>query len=194
MKQNKTFWHYFIFGVFIILLAWAVILVEYHKRTITLCDNSTINGWPLNINTWEYNNNHVILYIIWTLCFIVFIYGCINAEYNIIDTFKTKPTLLNYNYILETVEIYRFIFVSIFKFIIVSFLLFYFQHNVLASLISNTFIAVFLFGLILLYVQIQLQDAWCVYPLFLITIYMIYSDLYIFNMNKNSIYVNNVYI
>jgi hypothetical protein len=194
MNQNKTFWYYFIFGAFIILLVWTVILIQYPKRIITLCDNSTINGWPLNINTWEYNNNHLIIYIIWTLCFIVFIYGCINAEYNIIDTFKTKPTLLNYNYILETVEIYRFVFVSIFKFIIISYLLYHFQHNVLASLISNIFIAVLLFGLILLYVQIELQDAWCLYPLFLITIYLIYSDLYILNMNKNNKYINNVNI
>jgi|688.fasta_scaffold234781_2 hypothetical protein len=192
MNQNKTFWYYFIFGAFIILLVWAVILIQYPKRIITLCDNSTINGWPLNINTWEYNNNHLIIYIIWTLCFIVFIYGCINAEYNIIDTFKTKPTLLNYNYILETVEIYRFVFVSIFKFIIISYPLYHFQHNVLASLISNIFIAVLLFGLILLYVQIELQDAWCLYPLFLITIYLIYSDLYILYMNKNNKYIINI--
>ena len=185
--MNKTFWFYIIFAIFIILFVWAIVLMEYPKRQITLCDGNKINGWPLNINTWQYNDNNIFIYIILTLCFMIFIYGCINAENNIIETYNKK----NYYNIVNEVEIYRFIFVSIVKFIIISYLLYYYQHNILASLISNLFIAVLLFGLILLYSQIIIQDAWCIYPFFLIIIYFIYSDLYIINMNKNSKFIHN---
>jgi len=183
MKNNEPFWFYFMFGLLTIFIVWAIILIEYPKRYITLTDGSKVNGWPLNINTWQYNDNNIIIYIIWTLCFIIFIYGCINATYNII-------TKLPHD-IIAKLELYRFIFVSIFKFIIILFVLYYLQHNILASFFSNVFIAVLLIGLIMFFSEIIIFDAWCIYPFFLITIYFIYSDLYIMNMNKDNKNIRN---
>lgn len=156
----------------------ASILIGYPERDPVPGKDKSELIWPGNIIMWEYSVHSVIPYLIWTATILFFMWGAYHADCR--DIPGTR------------VQIYRIIFSVIVILNILALFLFFVQHNIAAALAAEIFILILVIGLIFLYTEIDINDAWYAYPYMLVNIYFIYVGWYALRMNQGHPDVHNV--
>ena len=172
-QANSCFWYYITLSIVLIILEWTVVLITYNDTT---SDKSELD-WPSNLNMWDYFVNSLVIYIIWTATVLLFMWGAYHADCRDIPG--------------ERVEIYRSLFLIIVILNLLSLFLFFVQHNIKATLIAQILILILVIGLIFLYTEIDIHDAWYTFPYMLITVYFIYGFWYALRMNTGHPDINN---
>lgn len=158
------------FNVIIVNNSWAAILIGHSDREPRPNVARSNLAWPSNINMWEYSVSILMPHIIWSTTLVMFMWGAYHADCRNIPG--------------EQVQIYRATYVVIIVLDILALFLFYIQHNAIAALVAHIFSLVLLTGLIFMYSEIDIHDAWFTYPYFLWNTYIIYLLLYAIKMNQ----------
>jgi len=171
------FVYYVIAIVLLFVVGWGIILLGYPSRKNRINVDKSELGWPSNIEMWEYSIHSTIPYIIWTISVLLLMWGAFRADCREADH--------------PRVQIYRFFFRTLIVFNISSFFTFFIAHNLIATLYLQSMILAITIGLIFIYSEINVNDAWLFYPYLLFTVYFIYLVYYANIMNKSHPDVKN---
>ncbi|CAH6419665.1 Hypothetical protein HVR_LOCUS739 [uncultured virus] len=168
---TPCFWYYGILVLILIIVGWVSILIGYTEREANPYVPKYQRGWPANANTSEYYVHSIIPYIVWTFFLLMFAWGAYHADCRDLSG--------------ERVQIYRIAYLTVIVLDVLALFLFFIQHNVIAALVAHVLGLALLIGLIMLYSEINVADAWFAYPYLLYLTFFIYFFIYIIRMNAN---------
>ena len=177
-QANSCFWYYGVLTIILIILGWACVLIGFPDREPIPGKKKSDLRWPANLHNWEYSIHSVIPYIIWSISLVLFGWGAYHADCRDIPD--------------QVIQIYRSFFLGIIVLDVLALFLFFILHNVIAALAAHIYSLVLIMGLIMLYSEIDVNDAWFAYPYFLWIIYFIYTTWFALNMNKNHAQMRNI--
>ena len=169
--DNDCIWYFIILAVATIIVAWIFVLVGCFAK-LDPCRDKCEQPWPLNLVTWEYAPQNVVIYILWSAAILFYLWGSNHAT--CIDTISDERRL-----------IYRAIYAGVMLLMVADFLLFFVFHHVSGALTANILGLVLIIGAVFLYSEIDIDDGWAAVPLMLWFAYRSYTLYYIIGHNPD---------